>query len=171
MKKFLLIVFGILFLSNVSNAQYKVLKHQYDYKKYVYQQGDPYNPSMAGVASFFVPGLGQMLSDEVNRGLAFLGGTAGFFTIYYGGIYVLSTGSNNQSGVGVAMVASGLLGALTVNIWAIVDAVHVAKVRNMAFRDRNKSASRFGISPYFGRLSTINEKRFLSNGVTMAWKF
>lgn len=28
-----------------------------------------------GLASFFIPGLGQMLSGETGRGLAFLGGS------------------------------------------------------------------------------------------------
>ena len=171
MKKFFLIAFGFVLLSNISHAQYKLNKHQYDYKNYVYKQGDPYNPGIAALASFFVPGLGQMVCDEVYRGLAFMGGTAGFYIMYVGGVATLVTDSNNNETIGVTMVAAGLVGALTVNIWSIVDAIHVAKVNNMAHRDRKKSASRFGISPYFGKLTVKNEKSYLSNGVTMAWKF
>ena len=42
----------------------------YDTHQYVKQFGDPYNPVLAGVASYFIPGLGQMISDESSRGLA-----------------------------------------------------------------------------------------------------
>ncbi|ULB33745.1 MULTISPECIES: hypothetical protein [Proteiniphilum] len=50
-------------------------KQKYDYKMYVPQPGDKHNPIVMGFSSYFVPGLGQMLSGEVGRGLAFLGGT------------------------------------------------------------------------------------------------
>ena len=68
MKRLIFAILGVLLISTASNAQYRVNKKQYDYKSYVYQVGDPYNPTIAGVASFFIPGLGQMISGEGKKG-------------------------------------------------------------------------------------------------------
>jgi len=75
MRKFLLL--SIIFLSFVANTnaqQYSINKNKYDYRLYSPQYGDPNNPAISGVCSFLIPGLGQMVSGEVGRGLSFLGG-------------------------------------------------------------------------------------------------
>ena len=56
-------------------AQYKKNKTRYDHKAYVYKSGDRYIPVLAGFCSLPVPGLGQAISGEPIRGLAFLGGS------------------------------------------------------------------------------------------------
>ena len=54
------------------DAQYNVNKNKYDYRHYIYQPGDPYNPGTAAFASLFVPGLGQIICGEGLREQVFL---------------------------------------------------------------------------------------------------
>ena len=68
--------FLLFFVFSYSNTfgQYKQNKLNYNHKQYSFQKGDRYNPTIAGVASFLIPGLGQAVSGEVGRGVAFFGG-------------------------------------------------------------------------------------------------
>jgi TM2 domain-containing membrane protein YozV len=142
MKKYLIFLTCMLFITTVSNAQYKVNKTKYDYKMYQPQVGDPYNPGVAGLTSFLIPGLGQMIAGEGGRGAAFLGGNAGTLVLLFVGSGMsaadIEDGGDGSSGLGLVTV--GALGALAVDIWAIVDAVRVSKVNNMAFQDKNKTS-------------------------------
>ena len=162
MKKALFFLTAILLISAVdAGAQnYKQNKTKYDFRSYQPQVGDPYNPGVAGVTSFLIPGLGQMISNEGGRGAAFLGGYAGCLVIYGAGVGSMVT---DGSGSGLALV--GLAGALTVNIWSIVDAVRVAKVNNMAWQDRQSSS--FRMQP--GMNVTPGGEAIPS--LTMAWRF
>lgn len=47
--------------------KYKEVKELYNYKEYDRASGDRYNPVGAGIASFFIPGLGQAVSNEIGR--------------------------------------------------------------------------------------------------------
>ena len=118
----------LFFVAFCAQAQYSVNKLKYNHHLYIRQPGDPYNPGAAGFASFILPGLGQMVSGEVGRGLGFLAGEVGFYII-------LSSGR------------IGPIGLIVVPIWSIIDAVKVAKVNNMAFRDMNQSTLKFRIEP------------------------
>ena len=60
--------------------KYKQLKHMYNYKEYSETMYDRYSPAGAGIASFFIPGLGQMISREVGRGFAWFGGAAAAYS-------------------------------------------------------------------------------------------
>lgn len=174
MKKSIFFILGILLICNISNAQYRLNKTQYDHKTYVYQVGDPYHPTIAGVASFFLPGLGQMISGEGVRGVGFLAGFAGCVTIIFVG--ALSTiddihygGGDGSSGERLMFV--GLGGAVGVSIWSIVDAVHVAKVNNLAFREQNKSSINFKLEPFIFNASTLNNKNNVSTGLSFKMTF
>jgi len=173
MKKSIFLILGILLICNISNAQYRVNKTQYDHKTYVYQVGDPYNPTIAGVASFFVPGLGQMISGEGGRGVGFLAGYVGCFTLYYVGalrtIDDINSGGDGSSGAGLMLV--GLGSAVGVGIWSIVDAVRVAKVNNLAFRAQNKSSMNFKLEPFIFNASTMNNKNNVSTGLSLKMTF
>ena len=70
-----------------------------------------------GIASFFIPGLGQFINGDVGKGLAFLGG----------GItsYVLANVAMMRGKLGLASVAG--IAALGTGIASIVDAVKSAK--------------------------------------------
>ena len=81
-KAIFLSVFFLFLVSNADSQSYKLNKYKYDYHNYIPDYGDPYNPAISGVCSFFVPGLGQMFSGEVGRGFGFLGAYAGCAVLY-----------------------------------------------------------------------------------------
>ena len=65
----------------VPGMKYKVLKNIYDYKDYEPSIYDSRSPGGMGVASFFIPGLGQIISGEIGRGLAWVGGHLGAYVV------------------------------------------------------------------------------------------
>ncbi len=139
-----------------SQAQsYKLNKQVYDYKMYSPQPGDPNNPTVMGVASWLVPGLGQMISGETGRGLSFLGGyvaSVAVMGVGYGQ-FISANLDNNQTNVstkGLPLMLAGILAGTAIDIWSIVDAVRVAKVNNMYFQDqRGKGGISLQVNPYF----------------------
>lgn len=154
MKRLSITIFIVFFAFASANAQYvnknsyKDLKGIYNPKEYVRQDSDPYNVGWYECASFFVPGVGQLLSGEVWRGLAFLGGEAilmGIITDTASEIEKIAV--TNESGflTGYTDEAKGkknmaiLLSALGVDlglaIWSSIDAARVAKVKNMYYQD------------------------------------
>ena len=171
MKKLLfvsLLLFAL--VAHTSAQRYSINKYKYDSRLYLPQFGDTYNPALSGVCSFLIPGLGQMISGEVGRGLGFLGGYTGCGVIYvvgvaqyYSSLYNYS-GNNyngnpfsaNKSGIGTMLLGAG--GMVAVSIWSIVDAVKVAKVNNMYIQDmRKKSAVSLQFAPYIEPISINNE--------------
>ena len=117
------------------NMKYKQLKKIYNYKNYTPTYGDRVSPGWCGVASFFIPGLGECINNEWGRGVGkFFGGialmTAGSVLVYTGSAY-------GSTGMAIGGIVCSL-GALAIDIWSIVDAVRISKVRNMYIRDLNK---------------------------------
>ena len=95
-------------------------------KTYKYTCGDPINPNGArksafgsGIASFFIPGLGQFINGDVGGGFLFLGTNI-----------ICNTVMLNTRNEGVFVAA--LLGGITINIRSIVNAAQVAKRVNIA---------------------------------------
>lgn len=183
MKKVLIFLVVLsLFTTFGTNAQsYQINKYNYDYRMYVPEYGDPYNPALSGVASFFIPGLGQMISGEVGRGFAFLGGATLCGVVSTVGLtrFVLanaeyqnnSYGNQNVRTDGIGMFLLGLGGMLVVDIWSIVDAVKVAKVNNMYIRDRrNQSMIDIGISPYIETVS-LGDRQITPIGLSLNVRF
>lgn len=157
MKKTILltVVFLALYSINGSAQSYKINKLNYDYKQYTPKIGDPYNPMVSGLCSFFVPGLGQMLSGESGRGLGFLAGYVGSVVLYGVGA-AQDLGTEGQSGSGTMLLGAG--GMLAIGIWSIVDAVKVAKVNNMYSWDKNKTSSiSLELAPYVTQININNE--------------
>ena len=155
-----------------SNTLYRVNKSKYKNRVYSRQAGDPYSPTDAGIHSFLIPGFGQMTSGEVGRGIAFLGSyiaCAGIIAIGYesAGNY----GFHGSSKGGIAAVLVGVWGMLTTHLCSIVDAVHVAKVNNLAFRDRAKTLSDFKIQPFIFPMNNINIENKVSVGMTIKVTF
>lgn len=144
----LIAVVALLSAAQTVDAQYKVNKHKYDRKSYTYQPGDPYNPAVCGVVSFLIPGVGQMIASETGRGVAFLAGYVGCWVVYGVGIGTAATSTSTyQLGSGAGLALAGLFGAIAVDIWATVDAVRVAKVNNLAWRDEYTPGTGLQISP------------------------
>jgi len=179
MKKLLLLsLFILALLSNTDAQRYTINKYKYDSRLYSPQFGDTYNPALSGVCSFLIPGLGQMISGEVGRGLGFLGGYTGCGVIYvvgfaqfYNSLFDYGGGSYNfnRSGIGTMLVGAG--GMLAVSIWSIVDAVKVAKVNNMYIQDVRKNAAiSLQFAPYIEPIS-INDQVPVPVGLSMRVNF
>jgi len=176
MKRYILLLISALFISSFANAQYRINKTKYDYRTYSYQVGDRYNPPVAGVTSFILPGLGQMLSGEGGRGVAFLGG----FSVCVAAttIGMIRTFDSIGSGLsgdvpregGLLMMVAGSIGMFTVDIWSILDAVRVAKVNNLAWRDKNKTSNNFQIQPYINT-TYYNKTGVIPAGITLKVTF
>lgn len=181
-KTIFLCILGIAFITENLNAQrYRINKLKYDYHQYVPEMGDPYNPVVSGVCSLFIPGLGQIVSGEVVRGLGFLAG-------YYGSMYMFGFGiefsasnldynsitgtySSTHNPFGYLLLGLGAAGLVGVTIWSIMDAVNVAKVNNMYFQSlRRTSSVNFEVAPYVTQLS-INNQLVTPVGMTMRLKF
>lgn len=120
------------------NMKYKQLKRIYNYKEYEKTLADRYSPVWSGVASFFIPGLGQMISGEVGRGFAYLGGHVGGMIL---APLIIGAGTDVYGYVstGAALTALAIYaGVIAIDICAIVDGVRVAKVKNMYEQDLKK---------------------------------
>lgn len=133
----------------VPGMKYKNLKTIYDYKEYQPSIYDGRSPGGMGVASFFIPGLGQMMSGEVGRGLAWMGGHVAAYMVMGVGSAMFNSGqyygSENLEDYGTLFTLVGLTSMLTVDICAIVDAVRVAKVKNMYEYDLYKKIYSFDL--------------------------
>ena len=163
MKRFLLIFAAAVMTAATLSAQvvpgmkYKDLKGIYNPKDYVKSSNDPYMSGLYGLASAVVPGLGQIISGEVGRGVAVIAGDAAFgvaatVCVYKFLDYVEKDANGNyiKDADGLFVVTDenaakkwgyGLIGLAAGNmvywIWNICDAVKVARVKNMYFQDLN----------------------------------
>ncbi|HNZ61957.1 MAG TPA: hypothetical protein PK903_00585 [Paludibacteraceae bacterium] len=138
---------------------YKEKENYYKDELYFPKFGDPYHPWVAGLASYFIPGLGQMTSGEIGRGFAFMGGAAAsLFVLMIGYIGVIEgidsyynddyyTSENNQ--IFPVLTLGGFLSYFVINIWSAVDAFHVAKINNLYQRDlHSQEQVKLQLSPY-----------------------
>ena len=157
MKTFAVSLLMVIIGLGMVNAQYKINKTKYDYSTWSYEEGDPYNPTTCGVLSI-IPGVGQMVAHEFGRGAAFLGGFAGCWVISAVGAGIAMGSIDDELGIalGVGIVVVGLSGMAAVDIWSIVDATRVAKVNNLAWRDKNKTGFHLRLEPYIVPLQTYN---------------
>lgn len=154
LKKLTLIIVTALVSSAIVYAQegyghnakmkYKQLKLIYNYEEYSPAITDRYSPTWSGVASFLLPGLGQMICGEFGRGFAFLGGFSGCYSI--GSLLIVSsTGYDEEGNVvhrshGSAIAGTAIFtGAMAIYVMSIIDAKRVAIVKNMYEQDLNKT--------------------------------
>ena len=150
MKRILLALSILLCFATASSAQtiqafhsiepgmkFREYKHYYDYHLYTHQKGDPYSRFWTGTASFFIPGLGQMFEGEWVRGIMFLAAATSLYagTIANTEIVYDDEGKVLSSKPKNAMASVCSIGQFAVSIWSIVDAVHVAKIKNMYYQD------------------------------------
>ncbi len=129
----------------VPNMMYRDLKKIYRHNNYVPCLGDRYNPTLCAVASFFIPGLGQIISHQNRRGVAHLASALTFAAIstISGGLSYLY---QSQEMILASVLASCVV--LSLQISSCVDAVRVAKVMNMYERDlRKKNIIEFNLHP------------------------
>ena len=143
--------------------KYKEMAKVYDYRLYQKSLYDRYSPAGSGVASFFIPGLGQMICGEWGRGFAWLGGHVGCYMLT--GISAIAESDT--------LVLMSIAGLLAIDICAIVDGVRVAKVKNMYMDDLRKSGY-YGLDVDF--YPSVNYVRTTSGvqptaGMTLALRF
>ena len=158
--------------------KYKQLKTMYNYSDWYSGMPERYNPALMGVSSWFIPGLGQMISGEVGRGLAWLGGTAGCYALLSIGVAVNAGAYSMYDGgydedmatIGALIIAASYLGLLTVDICAIVDACRVAKVKNMYEHDLRRVNYSLNLYPSVDYVKMANGVQPTA-GLTLAMRF
>ena len=177
MKKLILVVIGALLICAIANAQYRINKTKYDYHIYTYQPGDLYNPAVAGVTSFLIPGLGQILSGDAGRGVAFFGCYLGCWVVFSVGMSDANQNLGNAifhngklNSRGETGMLFGIAGMILVDVWSIVDAVQVSKVNNMAFRDKNKTSLNLKIQPYINHTRSGMASE-ITTGISLKFTF
>ena len=124
----------------LEGLRYKELKHIYNPKMYIRQFDDKYGPGWLGVASYFIPGLGQAIEGEWWRAAGFFFGNVMLAGLTSAGIdahYTSVPGSSITDAdfdISTASVICALAN-VGLHIWSIVDAVRIAKVKNMYVQD------------------------------------
>ena len=114
---------------------YKELVQKYDFHDYSPSFGDRYSVGWCGVASAFIPGLGQAICNEWGHAAGFFFGNAvlagaGSYLVYKSYIDYYPQFEYDVIGAIVCYtLAAGL------DIWGIIDAVRVAKVKNLYYQD------------------------------------
>ena len=116
--------------------KYNELKHLYNHKDYTPSSSD-FNPGWCGVASFFIPGLGECILGEWGRGLGKFFGNMALMSAaaisFHAGVYAGYYYEEEAWPLGIAAICSAA--AVGLNIWSIVDAIRIAKVKNMYEQD------------------------------------
>lgn len=122
--------------------EYKELKKLYNPKDYTPVMGDRYSPAWTGVASGFIPGLGECINGEWGRGLLKFAGVAIMNGVFWGaglnGTYNYATERWHENVFAEIMVMSCSIG---IEVWSIIDAVQIAKIKNMYEQDLKKTYS------------------------------
>lgn len=154
-KVIIAIVCALFIFSSASKAQtYSINKLNYNYRAYAPQMGDLYNPYLCGLASYFVPGLGQIIAGELGRGFAFFGGTivAGLVT---GGSFLAFVVTGSQQYVAPMLIGLGSI--LMIQLWSVADAIKVSKVNNLYLRDKCRNTSmHLELTPYLSPVTSIS---------------
>ena len=170
MKRFILVLAALL-IGYVASAQYqekiepgmkyKELKEYYNYKDYVKEPDQAHSPVGVGIASYLIPGLGEMICGSGWRGAAFMGGWLACHFVSLVGIAELSD----------AIYYSGIAGAQALRIISCIDATRVAKVKNMYKRDlKGMYALDVDLYPSMNYMKTAEGIQPIS-GLTLAVRF
>lgn len=94
------------------------------------ESGCPKNPTLAGVLSGVMPGLGQFYCRQWSKGIGFLVGTSVLFVLLISSVDPDKLQEAAKTGVPLDNMGQIFLIAvllLAVMVWSIVDAVRTAK--------------------------------------------
>ena len=150
--------------------KYKELRNYYSTANYYGISGDRYSTARC-LLNLLIPGLAQMTMDEGARGAAFMlctyGSAAVGTTV---GALLLETHETQPAGI--LLIGTSAIAIYTGYIASIVDAVKVAKVKNLYYRDLNGRYSSIDIqcSPYVAPAMT-NDGLRPSAGLALCIKF
>jgi len=156
---------------------YDDYKDFYDPHEYMRSPFDPFSPVGSGIASFFIPGLGQMINGQAGKGGLML---AGDILLIVGGIWaaagMTTTGADGKAittPAGTAVALGCWAGCLAIDIWSICDAVTVAKIKNLYARDCRQLMSSNMDVKLFPSLSFMPNYQSVKPvaGLTLALKF
>lgn len=151
----------------------KELKERYSISSYTPLGSDLYNPASAGIESFLIPGLGQMIAGYPWRGAAFFVTESVLTTAATTALaYQRATPNSNKAiTYSIAGICLGL--ALASHIYCIVDAVQIAKLKNLYLRDLNGHPSRAEMSfaPYVTVTPTLAGNYSPQAGLGMYFNF
>ena len=134
-----------------AGMKFREYKKLYDIKNYHAQPSDPYKPAGAAIASFCLPGLGQCLSGEWGRGAVIFASSA---LLKLGTISQVKTQQYENGELHKHydnLFIPFLLTDITLWAWNVLDAVWVAKVKNMYGQDIRSALTNtdFKVDPYF----------------------
>ena len=155
-------------LPAIRSERYRDLRKTYDVSGYSYHYNDRNSPGWCGVASAFIPGLGQAINNEWGRAAGFFFPNLVLNTIWMRGIWYSYRYDYNfpaEWSWGI------LLAALTVDIWSIVDAVQVTKVKNMYYRDLMSSRVDVSCSPTLLGFSSLDGGSQAAVGMQLSLRF
>ena len=196
MKRTLLLIAAMLLTAATLSAQvapgmkYKELKKIYNGKEYVKSDIDPYSKGWSGLASFFVPGLGQLICGEAGRGIAVFAGDAAlgiatsicankyksyikkdadgnYIKDVQGGYALTDEGAAWKWGGAMLVLAAGNVAYW---IWNICDARDVARVKNMYYQDLQMSPVEFKMYPSVSYINTSDGLKPVA-GMTLSLQF
>ena len=80
------------------------------------------SPLLAGVGSFFVTGLGQIINGQTNKGLLLMGGHAASGLLMYAGSYWAEGGYMGDYSINVSLALLGLAGWVGTWLYSLIDA-------------------------------------------------
>jgi hypothetical protein len=164
MKMLLVLLIVVSSISRVE-AQYRTYKHKYDLKAYKHEKSDRYNPAGAAILAI-IPGLGHCYVGEPLRGLGFVGLIYGSLIVTTAGVaQAYNRGDKNSTGLLIFGGAAGMLGSY---IWSIADVSRIAKIKNLAFRDKKIS---FHLQPTFQQFANEYTKTSNLIGVNIITNF
>lgn len=157
-------------VDNVSpGMKYKELKNLYNFKEYVPGLADRYPPAWLGVASAFIPGLGECINEEWGRGLGKFGGYLILGVLASSATYAYSYGGAPDATAALALACYG--GIIAIDVWSIIDAVRIAKVKNMYEQDLKRLYSfDVKLSPSVDFIPNGNTLQPVA-GMTLAFSF
>lgn len=129
---------------------YDEYKDYYDPWRYVPSVGDPYSRGLAAVGSVLFTGLGQGINGEWGKAL-------NYFGLYWGfRLLAWATADELSFDNGYSVRYSGFsallrLGATAVKVCSVVNAVRMAKIKNMYYQDLRRGAFsgvQFDVQPF-----------------------
>ena len=120
---------------------YRQIKKIYDYHDWQKAENDPYSPVAAGICSFFIPGLGQMINGEFEIGLAYIGGIC---VSDLSAVLLAVSAYDAATDYGLCALFSigtavALATSVTLNVCSIVGAYRMAARKNLLYQDLHSS--------------------------------
>lgn len=158
---------------NSGKAKYRQIKNDYNRKEYVSSPTDKYSRGWAGVGSAVIPGLGQALDGEWGRAAGFFFGNIGLKVLAGSSMnYNTDAATGKTTLEGTPYTLCFIAADLALGIWSIIDAVHVAQVKNMYLQDISGRASfDFDLQPYFAYDTHIGNRPVPTAGLSMIVTF